>query len=269
MRDFAQRYGPWALVAGASEGLGAEFGRQLAARGLNVVLAARRAAELEAVAAEIRAASPVLVRPLVLDLARPDLAAAVAAATDGLAIGLYVHNAAFAPMGPFLDRPLADHERVLAVNCRAPAVLAHALGRAMRARGRGGIVLMSSLAGLQGGPLLAHYTATKAYNLVLAEGLWDELRAAGVDVLASCAGATRTPGYLATTKVESKLAPVMDPGPVVTATLAALGRRPSVIPGFGNRVAAFFMQRLLPRRAAVRLMGATTRTMYSQRPGEA
>jgi short-subunit dehydrogenase len=259
---FADRYGPWALVAGASEGLGAEFGRQLAARGLRVILVARRAAALRALAAEITAAHGVEARPLALDLARPDLGAAVAAATVGLEIGLYVHNAAFAPVGPFLDRSAEDHERVLAVNCRAPALLAHALGRAMRARGRGGIILMSSLAAFQGSALLAHYTATKAYNLVLAEGLWDELRPAGVDVLASCAGATRTPGYLTTVKAPSRVAPVMDPGPVVAETLAALGRQPSVIPGAGNKLAAAIMRRLFTRRRAIRIMSETARAMY-------
>jgi short-subunit dehydrogenase len=169
-------------------------------------------------------------------------------------------NAALSLIGGFLDHPIERHLEELDLNCRAPLVLAHHFAAPMRERGRGGIVLMSSLAGSQGSPNIAHYAATKAYDLVLAEGLWGELRAAGVDVLACRAGATRTPGYLAGLPPGRGAAPhEQEPEAVVREALAALGRGPSVIPGRVNRVAAFAMQRLLPRRSAVRLMGRTTR----------
>ena len=98
-------------------------------------------------------------------------------------------------VGRFLDQSLDDKLRILDVNCRGPLILTHELGTAMAARRRGGILLMSSLAGFQGSPLVATYAATKAFNTVFAEGLWYELRREGVDVMACCAGATRTPAY--------------------------------------------------------------------------
>jgi short-subunit dehydrogenase len=126
-------------------------------------------------------------------------------------------------------------------------------------------VLMSSLAGTQGSPLVATYAASKAFNLVLAEGLWDELGARGVDVLACRAGATRTPNFAAS-QPRTGAAPVMDVAPVVRETLAALGRAPSLVPGWANRAAAFVMGRLLPRRTAIRIMGNATRKMYRRPP---
>ncbi len=260
MSDLRARYGPWAMVAGASSGLGAEFARQLAARGLNVLLVARRAELLETLAAGLRAQHRVEVRVASIDLGAPDLLERARAATDGIEIGLLVYNAALSLIGPFLEQPLADKLRVIDVNCRGPLILADEFGRRMVARGRGGILLMSSLAGSRGAPLVATYAATKAFNLVLAEGLWDELGARGVDVLACRAGATRTEAYVDSAP-EGKL-PVMECAPVVTQALAALGRRPSMVPGWLNRLGDFFLSRLLTRRASIRVMGRATRAMY-------
>jgi short-subunit dehydrogenase len=128
-------------------------------------------------------------------------------------------------------------------------------------RGRGGIVLMSSLAGTQGTAYVATYAATKAFNLVLGEGLWDELRDRGVDVLACRAGATRTPAYVSSNPAPGP-APVMEARPVAVAALDALGKGPSMVPGVLNGAVAFLMQRLMPRRAAVATMGKATRKMY-------
>jgi short-subunit dehydrogenase len=260
MKDFRARYGPWALVTGASEGIGESFARALAARGLHLLLVARREGPLESLAAELRAAHAVQVRTASADVARPDLLAVL----DGLAgdaeVGLLVHNAAFSALGPFLDRPLDDLMKVIDVNCRAPLAMAHHFARKMAPRGRGGILLMSSLAGGQGTPMVASYAASKAFEIVLAEGLWDELRPAGVDVLACRAGPTRTPSYEASRP--RKKVPMMEPGPVVEEALAALGRQPVVVAGRLNRAVNFVMQRLLSRPAAIRFMGNSTRKMY-------
>jgi short-subunit dehydrogenase len=266
-RDLRARYGPWAVVAGASEGLGAAFARRLAAGGLSLVVVARRQGLLEELARELSSDYGVEVLPVALDLGLPDAAATLLERLRDLEVGLLIYNAALSPIGPFLDQALDEKLRALDLNCRTPLALVHALGRAMRSRGRGGILLMSSMSGLQGSPWISSYAATKAFDLVLAEGLWEELGAEGIDVLACCAGATRTPGYEASAAGAaatqgSRLAPaVMEPEDVVEEALAALGNAPSLVPGRGNRLAGLLMSRLLPRRMAIRIMGKSTRTL--------
>jgi short-subunit dehydrogenase len=254
---FAQRYGPWALVAGASEGIGAAFARELARRGLNVVLVARRPQPLAALEQEIAGASQVQLRRLPLDLARADAAARLADELADLDVGLVVYNAALAPGGAFLELPLEAQLAAIDVNVRGPLALAHGFGRRLAARGRGGIVLLSSLTAFQGSPWVATYGASKAFLLALAEGLWFELAPRGVDVLAVCAGATRTPSYLE--RSPGRAPGELDPEQVAREALASLGRGPSMIPGRFNRLASQLMRRLLPRRVAVGIMGARTR----------
>ncbi len=163
--------------------------------GLNLVLVARRAQPLVALAGELEARHPVSVQPLSLDLGEPESITELLSVTDDREIGLLVWNAALSVMGPFLDQPLDAHLTELEVNIRSPLRTIHALGGRMVARRRGGIILLSSLSGMQGTALVANYAATKAWNRVLAEGLWWELGKNGVDVLACVAGATDTPGY--------------------------------------------------------------------------
>lgn len=259
--DFREKYGPWALVAGASEGIGAAFAAELAARGLHLLLVARRAGPLEELADRLRRAHGVEVRVAAVDLGSPALVDEIRAAAEGLEIGLVVYNAALSLIGRFLDQPLADKLRVIDVNVRGPLVLADELGRAMARRGRGGLIVMASLASTQGTALVTTYAATKAFDLVFAEGLWDELRDDGVDVLACRAGATRTPAY-ERSKPAVESAPVQEPEEVAREALAALGKTPSVVTGHLNAAVAFLMSRVLPRKAAVTLMGRTTRKMY-------
>jgi short-subunit dehydrogenase len=257
--SFANKYGPWALVAGASEGLGAAFAEALAARGLSLVLLARRSELLEEVARGVRARHGVEVRTHAVDLARPDLGAVLREVTDGVDLGCAVYNAAFAPIGHVLDRREDELLRVVDVNVRGPLLLSRALAPKFVAQGRGGLVLMSSMAGFQGAPNIATYAASKAFTTVLGEGLWAELAPRGVDVVVSCAGAIRTPNYGG---ASAKPAPgTLDPREVADETLDALGRSPSVVPGMTNRFARFLLGRLVPRRTAINLMAANTRTL--------
>jgi uncharacterized protein len=258
--DFRQRYGPFALIAGGSEGIGAAFAHALAQRGVNLVLVARRSAVLIPFAEALRCEHGVQVHAEALDLAAPDLATRVEALAAAYEIGLCVYNAAASQIGPFLDQSLEAHLRVIDVNCRGPLVLAHVLGKLMRTRGRGGIILMSSLAASQGSPYIASYAASKAFDLVLAESLWHELATSGVDVLACRAGATRTPAYERSGPDFS--GPVMEPSPVAEEALAALGRTPSRVVGVFNRVAAFFMEHFMTRKQAIGIMGKTTAKIY-------
>ena len=260
---FRAKYGPWAVVAGASQGLGEEYARQLAARGLHVVLVARRAQLITELAQEFTATYGAQTRVIGLDLARADAAEVMERETADLEIGFLVYNAALSVIGRFFDGELVDHARELAINCQAPMMLTHTLGRKMAERGRGGIVLMSSLSATMGSSLIANYAATKAYNQVLAEGLWEEMRTYGVDVMACCASAVTTPNYLAS--APNRTSPgTMTPAAVVKETLAALGTTPSFIPGRTNRISAFALRRLLPRKLAIQTMGGVMRSMYSK-----
>ena len=259
---FPTRYGPWALVAGAAVGLGAEYARQIAARGLAVVLLDRDAGPLEATAAEIRAASPVDVRTLVLDLARPDIGEAVLAATGDLEIGLLVYNAAIGTVSPFLEISKGNMQAMLDVNCRGPLFLTHALLPAMAARKRGGIVLMSSMAANFGSTQLTVYAATKAFDLILAESLWAELRTHGVDVLAVQPGSTRTPGWQSSQppELQGPGPHVMEPPDVVREALDTLGVEPTLIPGETNRQSSQMLA-TLRRSQAIELISQITATL--------
>ncbi|WP_133119137.1 SDR family NAD(P)-dependent oxidoreductase, partial [Mycolicibacterium agri] len=165
---------------------------------------------------------------------------------------------------PKADDPKHPSRKVrIDVNVRGPLVLSHGFGARFRARGRGGIVLLSSMGALQGMVRVANYSATKAYNLVLAEGLWAELRDDGVDVLVSCAGATRTPNYLASEPQDANV-PVQEPEQVAVETLNALGKKPTVFPAPVLRFTHFAFRHLMGRRTAVRLMAYASNRTYKE-----
>lgn len=252
-RPFAQAYGPWAIVAGGSEGLGAAFAAEIARRGVHLLLVARRPDPLERIAARLRREHGADVITVAADLADPAALEQIRAAVEGREIGLVVANAAIAPQGRFLDTAPAELAATIDLNCKGSMLLARAFGQEMAARGHGGLVFVSSLAGMQGVPGLAAYSATKAYLISLGESLWAELRPAGVDVLTVCAGAVATPGYQ---QAARRQAPgTTTPEYVAAAALGGLGHGFRVVPGTLNRVSAFALQRLTPRRAAIAIFG--------------
>lgn len=265
-RAFRAKYGPWAVVAGASAGVGAEYARLLAAAGLSLMLVARRTPELAALAASLRERYHVEIQTLALDLARDDAAETLDEWASGQDVGLLVYNAARSPVGPFLDLSLDEHMGELAVNVRTPMALAWRFGRRLAARGRGGIILMSSMSANFGTALVSNYAATKAFNLTLAEGLWEELRARGVDALAvqPAVIAAASPVSASAQHQRATAATTTTPEVVARAALAALGRGPTVTPGGAVRLAAFFMRRVMPRTSAIRMMGRVMRRMYGE-----
>jgi short-subunit dehydrogenase len=189
----AARYGPWAVIAGGSEGIGACIAQDLADAGLNIVLIARKLEALETVAADLRARGA-QVRTLSLDLTDEAMLERVRAATDDIEVGLLVYNAgASHRTGPFLDWPLEDVLKVVRLNTVGQTLLAHHFGKRMAARGRGGIMLMGSLAGNAGSPSVIPYAGAKAFSQIFSEGLWWELKQHGVDVLHVVVGSTDTP----------------------------------------------------------------------------
>jgi len=240
--------------------MGAAFARDLAARGLDLLLVDRDERSLEACALELQAADA-NVGTLVVDLAARDAADEVfdAAGDD---VGLLVSNAAIGFVGSFLDQDIDGLMAQLDVNCRTPLLLVHRVLPRLVARGRGGVVLLSSLSAMRGSALVASYAATKAWNLILAESLWDELRGTGVDVLGVLPGTTRTPGLLSSAPQEGlATANLMEPADVVREALDALGHVPSVIPSQANRDSDAFLSSL-DRTEAIKAMGEVMRATY-------
>jgi len=187
------RYGPWAVIAGGSEGIGAGVALDCARDGINTLLIARKPEPLEDVAAQVRALG-VEARTLALDLTAPDMMDQVAAASADIDVGLLVYNAGSSHRtGPYLGWPIEDVIRVIRLNVDGQALFAHHFGRRMAARGRGGIILMGSLAGVAGSPSVAAYSGAKAFSQMFSEALWAELRGQGIDVLHVVVGQTDTP----------------------------------------------------------------------------
>lgn len=264
--QLAARYGEWALIAGASEGIGRAFASDLAAAGLNVILVARRSGPLEELASELRREHGVKVAVAAVDLAAEDVVERIQEVTGEVSIGLVVYNACFSKIGEFLETDLESKLLTLDVNCRGPIRLLQAYLPPMVARGRGGVVLMSSMAGFQGGAMVPTYAASKAFDTVLGESLWAELRPRGVDVLVCVAGATSTPGFEAQTPAgtRSKAFPG-SPEKVAEDALRALPKRwrgPTIVSGGINKAANFFFTRVLSRGAASHVFSKSTRSIY-------
>jgi len=258
---FSTRYGPWAVVTGAAQGIGAAFAAELVTRGLRVLLVDREEDLLADRAAQLRGSGGE-VRAVVVDLGQPGGPEQVLDATVGLDVGLLVSNAALSYVGSFLEQSLPDKLAQLDINCRGPLILVDGVLPRLVSRGRGGVILLSSGSALRGSPLVAGYAATKAWNLILAESLWDELRDTGVDVMAVRPGTTRTPGWLSSRPQASlATAAVMEPADVVVEVLDTLGTAPSMAPGQANRDAEAMLGGL-DRTDAVRLMGDVLRATY-------
>jgi uncharacterized protein len=248
------------VVTGAAVGMGAAFARDLAGRGVDLLLVDRDEQALEACALELQAGG-VNASTVVVDLAERDAADQVVEAA-GSDLGLLVSNAAIGYVGSFLDQDTDGLVAQLDVNCRTPLLLVHRVLPRLVVRGRGGIVLLSSLSAMRGSALVSSYAATKAWNLILAESLWDELRDTGVDVLGVLPGTTRTPGLLSSApQAGLATANLMDPADVARESLDALGHMPSVIPSQANRDSDAFLSSL-ERADAITTMGDVMRATY-------
>jgi short-subunit dehydrogenase len=251
-------------VAGASEGIGAAFATCLAAAGINLVLVARRLEPLKKLAAELESKYQIKASCISCDLANAQAPVELKNAVAGRDIDILVYNAALSYIGPFEENSIEHHNQMAQANMITPMNLMQIFGEPMLKRGKGALILMASLAGFQGSGFLAGYAATKAFNRVLGESLWYEWKDRGVDVMACCAGATATPNFL-NTKPENPgfFAPrVQSPEEVVEECFKQLGKQPSFVSGGSNKLATFIMQRLMPRRLAITIMGDTTRKMY-------
>jgi uncharacterized protein len=242
------RYGEWALVTGASSGIGAAFARALARDGVNLVLVARREERLRAVSDEIEKQHGVAVRTVAADLAtREGVRDAVDSVSD-LDVAILVNNAGFGYVGRFDQQDATRLEAMVQLHCAAPVALTAALLPKLVERGRGAVLFTGSVSGSQPLPLHALYSATKSFDNFLAEALWGELLGTGVDVLGVLPGSTETEFQ----EVAEELPhPGETPEQVVETALAALGHQPSVISGWFNWLRANAAVRIPPRSLTV------------------
>ncbi len=265
MSNFNQKYGPWAIVTGASSGLGRQFAWQLAERGMHLVLVARRESVLQQLASQLRARHAIETRVVAADLSRPDGIEAVNRMSDQHEVGLLINNAGMEQAGSFFRYDGRQLRRLVDLNVAAPIALTRHAGRHMVSRGRGGILFVGSVMGYQGVPWYANYAASKAALIHLGESLHYELKPWGVDVLVLSPGVTRTP-MAERLDTETSFARIglrsLTPQYVVRTGLGNLGRRPAVIPGLQYKLIGFLTKWLLPRSTSAWMFGKAMRRAF-------
>lgn len=250
-------YGSLAVVTGASDGIGRAFAEKLAEAGFDLILIARRQIELKLIADLVHRRHGTSVEILPLDLSDPASPSRLLDVLRKREVGIFVAAAGFGTAGQFIHNSLDAELQMIDVNCRAVVELTHGIGIGMAGRGRGGIVLFGSLVGWQGTPAAATYAATKAFIQTFAEGIGDELRALGVDVL-SCAPGPVDSGFAL--RANMRMGATDSPSQIAAESLAALGRRRTVVPGRVGKVLTRSLS-LLPRQSRVGIMGKVMRGM--------
>lgn len=255
-----RRFGPTALVTGASDGIGRAFAMQLAENGFDLILVARRASLLQELAQEIGTRCDVAVRICAMDLSDPTKVPELMRLTEGLPVGLVVAAAGFGSIGPFLEQDMEAEINMVDLNCRCVVELSYGFGQRMAAQGRGGIILFGSLVGFNGAPLSATYVATKGFVQSFAEGIAAELRPRGVDVLSVAPGPVGT-GFAA--RAGMQMGQAATPAMVAQRALSALGRQTTVRPGFLAKFLGWSLA-MLPRWGRVRVMGVIMKGMMGK-----
>lgn len=268
MKSLTTKYGGWAIVTGATSGIGKSFAHQSAREGMNVVLVARSENALQETADELRTQFAVQTRVLALDLADSAAAETLDLETLDLDIGLLVNNAAVEQRGAFVRHTTQELRSTIELNVTAPTELGQRFGRRFVQKRRGGIIFVSGSIGYQGVPYLANYAATKAHQVNLAEALYYELRPFGVDVLGLSPGLTKTPmvGRLEQSIRFGRVG-MMQLGPdyVAKVGLKQLGRRPSVVVGGQYQFFAMLTKRVLSRARGAWLFGKLIRIAFADK----
>ncbi len=259
MNNFKQQYGPWALITGASSGIGREISEQLAQQGMNIVAVARNQENLDSLKDSLETRFAIKVRTISADLSQPEASYAINKQTADLDIGLLIPNAGIENNGAFIDNPIEAEQKMLALNTVSPMLLSHLYGQRFKQRfaqnKRSGILLTSSLFGYQGVPFVSNYSATKAYILSLGEALNVELKPFGIDVTVLSPGLTDT-AMPQNMGIDFTKMPITLHKPAIVARIGlnALGKKATVVPGFINKFYAW-ENRLIPRSWPVKLFG--------------
>ena len=265
MKELRERYGNWALVAGAAIGLGESYCTALARQGFNLFMIDNREEKLLELSGKLAKECGVQTIPFCIDLFQNDGVTQIMEKTSTLEIRLMLYVAAFSQIKKFEKYTSDDLEHYININARTPIKLVHAFSkRLIETKQSGGILLMSSLAGLLGMQYIVPYAASKAFTWNLAESLHHELKPFNIDVMACIAGATATEAYLGTNPQYGFLKPqVQQPSEVVKQAFQKLGKKGLFIPGFSNRLNYFILTRILPRKLASLLANKTMQKMYS------
>ena len=264
MRNTVKKYGRWAVVTGGSAGIGLAFANQLAAAGHDLVLVARTKARLDRAEQQIRAKHRVEVKTLAADLTEEGALDRLYELTHDLDVGIAILNAGVETSGHYTKTSIETHRGLVDLNVRVPMEMAHTFGERFVRRERGAIVFVSSLFGYQGVPLVAGYSASKAYVLALGEALSVELKRFGVDVTVLSPGLTDTEMPAAMPINFSRLPiPKMTPEKTARAGLRALGRKISIVPGLINKIYVW-ENRLLPRSTPIRIFGWMVRMAFKK-----
>ncbi|MFC1513706.1 SDR family NAD(P)-dependent oxidoreductase [candidate division KSB1 bacterium] len=261
MNNFVSKFGPWALVTGASSGIGAEFCRQLAEKGLNIIMTARRKDRMEELADEIRKNYDVNIKIIPADLSKDGFLDSLLPEINSREIGLLINNAGFGNTGTFLDNNIEKELDLVNVNCKAPILLTHMIGKRMRERKKGGIVVVSSVLGFISAPFFANYTASKAFDLHFGEALHYELKNYGVFVQTLCPGLTATEFSSVSGQGEQG---GMTANKVVCRSISKFGKKTIVIAGMKNRIAVCLF-RMFPRRILTALINIIMRNRKKYR----
>jgi len=253
------RYGNWALITGASSGIGEEFARQLAKMKFNLVLVARRTENLENISAQLISEHAIETIIITLDLSKPNFLKEMEQQVAHVDIGLLINNAGFALTGSFMAGKLESQIELLDLNCKAPLILSHYFGNKMIKRGKGAIINIASATAFLPMPFWSNYAASKAYLLHFSEGLWYELQEKGIDVLAVCPGGTNTE-FAKTANVQLNGMSVKD---VVSESLESIGKKPTLVTGFKNKFSITFL-RLFNRKTLIKIGAKVVGKMRNQ-----
>lgn len=255
MSDLA-RYGDWALVTGASAGIGTAFARAMASQGLNLVLVARRKERLRSLASELSKSHGVTCRVIPLDLSEGNAIREVREQVADVSIGILVNNAGVGYSGRFENLDPDRLARMIHLNCVAPVLLAKTFLPSMIERGKGALIFLASISSFLPVPFDAVYGATKAFDLYLGEALWAELRPTGVDVINVCPYLTKTEFFQAegmgSEATRQAMKRAQNPDDVVRLALRNLGRKPTTAPW--PTVLAALASRVVPRRLMALVM---------------
>lgn len=257
-----EKYGDWALITGASSGIGLEFARHLASEKINLFIAARRFDRLKAIALELSAKERVSIIPVKSDLTKENSITELINSVGDKPIGILINNAGFGVNGNFSSNDPAAEADMVKLNCLAPVMLSHHFIPQMIERKKGAVIFLGSVLAFQPSPLMAVYSSTKAFNMLLGEALWWELKKYNVDVLSVNPGSTQT--EFDRIAGDTYFIGTRQPQDVVRTAMKSLGKKPNCVDGIPNKMIAFF-SRLLPRKLLVNISGNITSSLYRRR----